>query len=1622
MRVVSAESTELFVGPSDAPLQLVRVAVTGCTEPAPIRIHGDGLAGEAAARPGDDVIEVAVAVESPVVGERRTARVHTPDGPSLAFEFTVAEPGWTMFMISHFHYDPVWWNTQGAYTSQWREDPPGRARQANGFELVRAHLEMARREPEYKFVLAEVDYLKPYWDTHPQDRADLRRFLADGRIEVMGGTYNEPNTNLTSPETTIRNLVHGIGFQRDVLGAEPATAWQLDVFGHDPQFPGLAADAGLTSSSWARGPHHQWGPAQGGVDRMQFCSEFEWIAPSGRGLLTHYMPAHYSAGWSMDSSTSLADAEAATYALFDQLKKVALTRNVLLPVGTDYTPPNKWVTAIHRDWGARYTWPRFVCALPKEFFAAVRAELAKRGWVPSPQTRDMNPIYTGKDVSYIDTKQANRAAENAVLEAERFAVFAALLTGAEYPQAALAKAWVQLAYGAHHDAITGSESDQVYLDLLTGWRDAWELGRAARDNSLRLLSGAVAASHDRVVVWNPLTQRRTDIVTARVDPPLQAGVRVFDPDGAEVAALVEHDGRSVTWLACDVPSLGWRVYRLVPADEAPGWELVPGTDIANEHYRLAVDPERGGALSSLVQDGRQLIAAGRVANELALYEEYPSHPTQGEGPWHLLPTGPVVCSSACPAQVQAYRGPLGQRLVVRGRIGTLLRYTQTLTLWDGVDRVDCRTSIDEFTGEDRLLRLRWPCPVPGAMPISEVGDAVVGRGFALLHEGPESVDTAQHPWTLDNPAYGWFGLSSAVRVRAGDGVRAVSVAEVVSPMETVSGPMARDLMVALVRAGVTATCSGADKPRYGHLDVDSNLPDARIALGGPDRNTFTKAVLAEAAPAYTAELQRQLAKTGTARVWVPAANPLARAWLPGADLRAPCALPVLVIDGRDEKHLRAAVASLADDLADAEIVVHQRAAPQMEPFEDRTVALLNRGVPSFAVDSEGTLHTALMRSCTGWPSGVWIDQPRRTAPDGSNFQLQHWTHHFDYALVCGGGDWRRAGIPARSAQFSHPLLAVAPRRPQGELPAVGSLLHVEPADSVQLGALKAAGNPLAAGSARPVQPAAVALRLVQTTGADTPVTIGCELGKVGALRPADLLETPLAMARARKSSIDLHGYQVATVLARLDVAADMANVLAADDVALAPHAETAQPQYARYWLHNRGPAPLGGLPAVAHLHPRRVRGQPGDDVVLRLTAASDCTDSVLGGVVDVVCPLGWPATPARLPFTLGAGAHLQADIALSHSRRRAAGTVSGPRAAARRRHGGTGRLAPGGRGRVRGHRRRRLRSGGAGLPRRWAGRHRAGRRRPGPAGGDDRQPRSRRAGPGCALDQPLGHLGVDRPARARRRATRPGHGQAGFRCDPAGLAGARAVVGPGSGRLRGSVGLFAGGEGERDMSGRSRLPGSSSRRDAARIVAERVVATVAGVAVAVDEVDAAEARLRDGPRAAALPASGTSEGRQLRRWLTQLIVTERVVAAEAAARGLTAAGAPAEADLLPDATARLEIGSVAAAVLADPLARALFAAVTARVAVTDDAVADYHARNPLRFAAPCPGQHGWRAPAAAAPPLDQVRRAITEHLLGAARRRAFRVWLDARRNALVVLAPGYEHPGDPRQPDNTRRH
>ena len=1328
MRITGVESTDLFTGSSDSsggavasqsgrPLQVVRVTVeaTSAAEAgaaARLRVMGAGAAtprpfGITLGEPGDSRAgEVSVAVtgtpgtEVPVTAIAETGAARA----ELAATVTVAEPGWTMWMVSHFHYDPVWWNTQGQFTEArlvLPDEDGSLPDTRTAFDLVRLHLEKARRDPDYKFVLAELDYLKPHFDAFPRDRATVASLLRDGRLELVGGTYNEPNTNLTGAETTIRNAVYGMGFQRDVLGAEPASAWMLDAFGFDPGFPGLMAAAGLTSASWARGPFHQWGPTEN--LRMQFPAEFEWLSPDGAGLLTAYLANHYGAGWTLHTAADLPGALAAAHDQFRSLAQVAATRNVLLPVGSDHVIPARWVTDVAREWSARYLWPRFVTGLPREFFAAVReqseAEPA-RYWI-MPQSRDMNPVYTGKDVSYADTKLAARAGETAVLEGERLATLA-WLGGAEYPAESLDKAWRQLAYGAHHDAITGTESDQVYLDLLAGWREAWQRGDEARRDAIAFLTargagpGESAGTGDSgdsgagagltVTVVNGLARERDAMATAtvRLPEPGTGWLTVIDPaTGKAVPALADGVGRhpdgtlaevTLTFRARGVPPLGFLRYRLqaAPGGASPGgagpdgagpdgagpgaaggWTDVAGLVIENEAFRVAAAAGHG-ALTSVFDKagGRELLT--RPGNDLVLQEEYQQHPRWNEGPWHLSPKGPGVACCSVPATVRAQRCPAGSRLVACYQLGDLAVTAETL-LWDGAERVEFRTQVSGSIGREHLLRVRFPAWQPGGLPVYQTATAVIGRPF-----GAPEADVAEHWWTLDNPAHQWFGVGAVAQASLatddGDQPVALGVAEVITPDGITAGsrPAVRDLLVWLARYGVTATCSRSSGPRYGSIDLDSNLPDFRIALGGPSSNAFTAEVLASCAPAVAKRLSALVAEEGSARLWVPATKSRTAAFGPGADLRGPRDLPVLIVAAADPAGLDAALAELARDLMDqrlpASTCESEVLAAGDAPLAAGAVALYNQGTPGGAVTPDGTLWMSLFRACSGWPSGVWIDGDRRTAPDGSSFAWQHWSHVFRYALASSGagGDWRSAGFSAAAEDFNHELTTVVTAGPTGTGPA--SLACVEGAPNVTLSALKPVGNPLAAGlPGRPSRtPREVTVRLRETDGRLSLARLRLAAGIEAAWR-SDLLEdrhgdelpASHGTAGVRTLSVSdgtafvpLQPFETATLRVRLasDPAADGAPTASsrtaggprtasgAPTAGGARRPEPAQPVYTRYWLHGKGPAPAGNVPAAVHFEPARVTlgGAGPDGPALTLTVA--CGPDGAAGQVELLVP------------------------------------------------------------------------------------------------------------------------------------------------------------------------------------------------------------------------------------------------------------------------------------------------------------------------------------------------------------------------------------------------------------------
>jgi hypothetical protein len=589
-----------------------------------------------------------------------------------------------------------------------------------------------------------------------------------------------------------------------------------------------------------------------------------------------------------------------------------------------------------------------------------------------------------------------------------------------------------------------------------------------------------------------------------------------------------------------------------------------------------------------------------------------------------------------------------------------IEVTQEILLLTGADRVEFRTHVEGFDGHDQLLRVRFPADVPGGLPVYQTATAVIGRSFGVV-----DVDSVDHWYTRDCAAQQWFGLSSVARIRtSGPGglTEAVGVAEVVCPDDPDGlREQVRDLVTALAAAGVTATCSQADGPRYGAIDADSNLPDFRIAVGGPDANAFSAEVLSGAGPGYAKALGARLAARsggGTARVWVPAGQGREDAFGPDPDLRGATDLPVLIVAGTGPGELATAVADLSGDLADALVDAGDQVEDEPSggagpaPLADRSVAVLNRGTPGCVVTPDGTLHVSLMRSCSAWPSGIWIDGDRRTAPDGSSFAWQHWSHTFDYALASGAGDWRSAGFAARAEDYNHDLIAVASGGPRAA--AGADLLTVEPA-TVTLNALKPRGNPLASGRTPASGGDTVTVRLRETSGRATTARVRLDraIAQVSAAWLTDLLEesdgAALPVDPADGSiHVDMPAYGTVTLVLR-------AAPRAAASRATAPSAEPVEPVYARYWLHGKGPAPAGNVPVAVHFSPTRVAlTDAGDAATLTMTVG--CGAEPAAGTVELVVPGELTvATERDLRYELAPGGYASWDLAV----RAAPGTAAG---------------------------------------------------------------------------------------------------------------------------------------------------------------------------------------------------------------------------------------------------------------------------------------------------------------------------------------------------------------------------
>jgi [acyl-carrier-protein] S-malonyltransferase len=164
------------------------------------------------------------------------------------------------------------------------------------------------------------------------------------------------------------------------------------------------------------------------------------------------------------------------------------------------------------------------------------------------------------------------------------------------------------------------------------------------------------------------------------------------------------------------------------------------------------------------------------------------------------------------------------------------------------------------------------------------------------------------------------------------------------------------------------------------------------------------------------------------------------------------------------------------------------------------------------------------------------------------------------------------------------------------------------------------------------------------------------------------------------------------------------------------------------------------------------------------------------------------------------------------------------------------------------------------------------------------------------------------------------------------------------------------------------------------------------------------AALRAGDAACVLPRPDSREGRQLTRWVAQVVLTEQLCVDELSRRG---DAVPVDGGKSLDVSTAIAVGSITAAALAgsEPVRR-VAALVSGDVRIP---------RAQLDYAADVLGEQ---------PPADPevpVQRWHAE-LLDSARLEAFARWLNLAMHERVQLVHGLEHPGDSTQPDNLHRH
>ena len=641
-------------------------------------------------------------------------------------------------MIPHTHWEGAVFKTREQYLDM-------------GLPNILRALALLKKHPNYRFVLDQACYIKPFLERHPEEEAAFRQFVKEGRLAIVGGTDVMPDVNMPGGESFVRQMLYGKGYCRDTLGVDVTVGWQLDTFGHHPQMPQLMKLGGY-KSFWT----------QRGVVDPNTPSEFLWEGIDGSQIPTFWLPHSYAVTYG--SPPDLGGFTAFMQQRFEMLAPYSRGPGRVGLAGPDVVPPEEHVPALVEQFNRQANAPfELRIAVPADFEAWV----ARRPDRPIVRG-DFNPIFQGTYSSRIELKQRTRELERLLTTAEKLGVLLQWL-GVPADEAILWRAWEPLLFNHAHDLMSGVMTDHVYDDTLRSYDFSRRIANDEVQARLRAASTAIDTQGEgiAIAVWNTLSWPRTDLAVAQVGISDEGitDVSLVGPDGQALPVQLLDTVRSpsgvliranVAFVARDVPALGYSIYRLLPlrTPATPTTTAQPQDQpvLENELYRLEFDLGSGAMKSLTAKSSGWNVLSGPgnvVAREedrgdlWELYKNLEMGFVTNKIPHPAPQPGKAVFSSehsATPGTIQ--RGPVLSEFKVAHPFGGDNQFATHVRLIAGLRRIEIRT---QLLNNEKSVRYRVLFP-------TSVRD---GQSF---HEIP--FGAVQRPAGIECPAQNWVDYGS----------------------------------------------------------------------------------------------------------------------------------------------------------------------------------------------------------------------------------------------------------------------------------------------------------------------------------------------------------------------------------------------------------------------------------------------------------------------------------------------------------------------------------------------------------------------------------------------------------------------------------------------------------------------------------------------------------------------------------------------------------------------------------------------------------------------------------------------------------------------------------------------